>query len=126
MNTYEYILDINLIQKYSLCQNTNVVNLSGTYSLRTAFDNRARNARNLKPSIRRTKLKTSSEKWSCWNRKNEAASNQSIMKINIVLEDHETCTPPTPGKECRVGYARKNLNGSRNSLVIASVRSSIY
>ena len=69
MNAYEYILDITFIELYSPYQNANVANLGGTHSLRTVLDSRARKARNLKPSIRRTKLKTSNVKWSCWNRR---------------------------------------------------------
>ena len=131
MNAYEYISDIICIELYSLCQNANVANLEGGHSLRTVLESRARKARNLKPSIRRTKLKTSSEKWSCWNRKNEAVLNQIILKLNIVLEDYEKhFSPPQPPLPPRKGYtvryARTNVNGSRTSFAVASVRSSIH
>jgi hypothetical protein len=86
MKAYEYILDIIFIELYSLYQNANVANLGGNHSLRTVLDSRARKARNLRPRIRRNKLKISSERWSCWKRRNEAVLNQIIMKLNIVLE----------------------------------------
>jgi len=96
MNASEYILDITFIAFYSLYQNANVANLGGTHPLRTVLDSSARKARILKPSIRRIKLKISSKKLSCWNRRNEAVSDQSIMKLSIVLDDHETHSSPPP------------------------------
>ena len=99
MNAYEYILDITFIEFYSLYQNANVANLGETHPLRTVLDSSARKAMILKPSIRRTKLKISSDKRSCWNRRNEAVLTHCIMKLHIVLDDHETYFFPLPPRK---------------------------
>ena len=60
----------------------------------------------------------------------ELVNIQPTTALRIVVLIHAlvylTCLNSVLGDRCTAGYARTNVIGSRTSLVIVSVRSSIY